>query len=226
MSTPLPPFDLPLDQQPHDLAGRLVVVDGVDGSGKSTLAAAVADWLQKSGRPARAMDLMSSWVRKHPQFQLLADDLDAVVTGRADIGGLCAMCIGDRLATWRTAARRLVADGTWLVVDPDHRTPRAGRPPRGAPQEDPRQVKALLERLPRPDLGLLADCPPDLTVDRVRRRPDEAHKTQRRLLAEGLVDAFRAYAPIHDVDLVDTSGPVDAALEAAIPSLRRLIDAS
>lgn len=125
MSAPLPPFDVPLNQQPHGLAGRLIIVDGVDGSGKSTLAAAVAERIETAGHPARTMDLMSPWVRQHPQFQLLADDLDAVVSGRADIGGLCAICMGDRLATWRTAASRLVADGTWLVVDRYHLTPLA-----------------------------------------------------------------------------------------------------
>lgn len=84
-------------------------------------------------------------------------------------------------------------------------------------------VKALLERLPGPDLTLLADCPPELTLQRVRSHPDEAHKTQRLRLAEGLVDAFRSYAPINDAVVIDTSGSIDAAVEAAGLSLRRLL---
>lgn len=213
-------FATPLDQRRHGGAGRLITVDGVDGSGKSTLVAAVVDHLRSAGIPAEPIDLMSRWPRTHPQFQLLADDLANVAEGRADITALCAMCIGDRLATWRTGAAARVRGGAWLVVDRYNLTPMSDMLALGSAAPDQIMVRRLLELMPRPDLAIVTDVEPAAALDRIRGRPDERHKAQRPQLTERLVALLRDLAGVHGAVRADTSGPV----AAAVTSVRSRLD--
>jgi dTMP kinase len=215
-------FATPLQQRPHGGRGRLITVDGVDGSGKSTLVGAVVEHLRRSGLPAEPIDLMSRWPRRHPQFQLLAEDLANVAEGRADITALCAMCIGDRLATWRTDAAARVAAGAWLVVDRYNFTPMSDMLTLGSSPADQLVVRRLLELMPRPDLAVITDVGPATALDRVRGRPDEQDKAQRPELTERLVALLRGLGDAHAAVRADTSGPVAAALAAVRPALRGL----
>lgn len=215
-------FAAVLDQRPHGGPGRLITVDGVDGSGKSTLVAAVVDHLCRADRPAEPIDLMSQWPRAHPQFQLLADDLANVAGGRADITALCAMCVGDRLATWRTSAAALVAGGAWLVVDRYNLTPMSDMVALGSAAPDQRMVRQLLGLLPRPDLAIVTDVDPATALGRVRARPSEQHKAQRPELTARLIAILHALADAHGAVRADTSGPVAVALAALRPALEGL----
>lgn len=208
-------FAYPLDQQPHLCGGRLIAVDGVDGSGKSSLVEGLVDELRHRGIAARGVDMMSSWVRRHPQFMELAADLENLISHRADITALCAICIGDRLAAWRTRFRELVAQGEWLIVDRYHLTPMSDMLVLGSEQADQLMVRSLLSLLPRPDWAFLADVNADTALARVRSRPEEADRTQRPELTSQLVAAFRCLADVHAVFTVSTSGNVsDAVMQA------------
>jgi dTMP kinase len=209
-------FATPLVQRPDSGTGRLITVDGVDGSGKSSVVRGIVEALTARGLDAHAVDLMSPWVRKHPQFALLAADLDSVVRQRADITALCAICVGDRLASWRTHYREVVARGAWLVVDRYQLTPMSDMLVLGSQPQDQHMVRALLELLPKPDWAFLADVDPETTIRRVRTRPDEAAKVQRPSLTGQLVATFAALAEVNGVTRLDTSGPVDSAVATAM----------
>lgn len=165
---------------------------------------------------------MSAWVREHRQFQLLADDLANVLDGQSDITALCALCIGDRLATWRTSARAEVEAGGWLIVDRYNLTPMSDMLVLGSGPPDRLMVRALLELMPRPDVQILADVPPETAIKRVAQRPDEARKIPRPALTAALVGALRALSAAQGVVTVDTSGSVGAALEAVRGELEGL----
>jgi dTMP kinase len=214
-------FATRLQQRPDSGAGRLITIDGVDGSGKSSVVRGIVDELKARGLDAHAVDLMSPWVRKHPQFAMLAADLDSVVRRRADITALCSICIGDRLASWRTRYRELVRRGGWLVVDRYHLTPMSDMLVLGSEPPDQRMVRALLELLPRPDWAFLTDVDAPTTIRRVRSRPEEAAKVQRPDLSSRLVTTFAALAEVNDVVRLDTSGPVETAVAQAMSVIVR-----
>jgi dTMP kinase len=216
MNSDLGAFATPLRQRPDSGAGRLITVDGVDGSGKSSVVAGIVEELKRRGKDAMAVDLMTPWVRKHPQFAILAEDLDAVVQRRADITALCSICVGDRLASWRTRYRALVAEGGWLVVDRYHLTPMSDMLVLGSEPADQGMVRALLELLPKPDWAFLTDVDAATAIRRVQARPDEAAKVQRPDLSVRLVATFAALARVNDVVRLDTSGSVDVAVARAI----------
>lgn len=199
--------------------GGVVAVDGVDGSGKSTLSRGLCDLLVRKGLRAQTVDLMSPWVRHHPQFALLSDDLENVRSGRADITALCAMCVGDRLASWRTKYSSYVAAGGWLVVDRYHLTPMADMLTFGAGRDDQNMVRLLLELLPRPTFAFFTDTPAEMTITRVRARPDESARPERLELTAQLIVTFRALAEVHGCSPIDCSGSASKALADAEDAL-------
>jgi dTMP kinase len=218
-SVNLQEFARPLDFQAHSCAGRLITVDGVDGSGKSTLVGGLADELRRRGVKANGIDMMSSWVRRHPQFTELTRDLAAVTQGQADITAICAICIGDRLAGWRTQFSKLLAEGEWLIVDRYHLTPMADMLVLGAERPDQSMVRSLLGLLPRPDWAFLTHVEPEIALGRVQSRPEEAKQIQRPGLTHQLVAAFRHLAVVHGARVVDTSNGIPEAVSCAINTI-------
>jgi dTMP kinase len=215
-SVNLQEFARPLGQEAHSYEGRLVTFDGVDGSGKTTLISGLVDELRHRGIKANGIDMMSSWVRKHPQFVELTSDLASVTHKRADITAICAICIGDRLAGWRTQFNKLLAEGEWLMVDRYHLTPMADMLVLGSERPDQSMVRSLLSLLPRPDWAFLTHVESEIALERVQSRPEEAKRIQRPALTCQLVVAFHRLAEVHGAYVVDTSKGIPEAVNCAI----------
>lgn len=204
--------------------GRLLTIDGVDGSGKTSLAAALAPLVsERFGVTCRTVDFMSSWVRRHPQFVLLSEDLEHVATGRADITSLCAMCVGDRLANWRTKFSDQIQSGDWLIVDRYHLTPMADMIAFGADEQEKATVRSLLELLPRPDFSFVTSADASACRARVLSRPEERDKQQRPAITDRIVAAFGAVARAQGATSVNTGRDVDSAARSALGALEGLI---
>jgi thymidylate kinase len=195
-----------LDGPSHDYPGRLLAIEGSDGSGKSRF----VDWLTTtmSDRipclhvlmPGEHLRSYRYWYRdwNEPGDEPAARNDDPV----ADVG-LALMGIGDRLVRQSAVIEPALRRGHLVVCERFALTPLVFK--------SDRIFSEPLQRLFRPDAGILFDAPSEVLLERVAARADVA--VPPRALEKKHLEAqrFRRLAESNGYTVVDTSRSDDYA---------------
>ncbi|MEY2600552.1 MAG: hypothetical protein RLZZ142_2811 [Verrucomicrobiota bacterium] len=143
------------------LGGLLVVVEGVDGAGKSTVLKRLADWCAE-----RSLDFVLS--REPTDGPWGRRIRESAVVGRLSLEEELELFLQDRREHVQNLIRPALDRGAVVLLDRYYFSNAAYQGARGA---DPESVLRRNECFaPAPDLVLLLDCDPRVTLERVRQR--------------------------------------------------------
>jgi dTMP kinase len=162
--------------------GRLIVVEGVDGAGKSSLVRRLAERLQREC----GVEVVLS---REPTDGVYGAKVRAsAATGRLPLEEELELFEADRRQHVQELIVPALDRGAWVVLDRYYFSTAAYQGARGAnPQEILRRNEAFATQ---PDLVLLLDCAPAVSLERVRARGDVANEFERLDALERVRDIF------------------------------------
>ena len=151
--------------------GRLIVVEGVDGAGKSSLVRRFVERL----RHERGVEVVAS---REPTDGVFGAKVRASAsTGRLPLEEELELFEADRRQHVDELIIPALRRGAWVVLDRYYFSTAAYQGARGA---DPLDILRRNERFAVvPDLMLLLDCTPQVSLERVRGRGDVANEFER-----------------------------------------------
>lgn len=203
--------------------GRLITLEGGEGAGKSTQARFIADWLRARGRGVVQT--------REPGGSPLAEALRGVILQDWP-GGISPetetlLMFAARAAHLEQTVRPALARGEDVVcdrfIDSTYAYQGAGK---GVPRTRIAQMEKLVLAGLRPRLTLVLDLPPELGLQRARRRGDQNRfeaetlafqRRVRRCFRERARAAPRRYA------VIDASQPVEQVQAAVVRVLERCL---
>jgi dTMP kinase len=144
--------------------GLLVVFEGLDQSGKQTQAEALRDWLTASGRTVRLMSF--------PTYDTaIGAEIGRALHGERDYGPdvMQLLYVANRFE-WKPEIERELAAGTTIVCDRYLASSVAYGEAQGL---NPRWLAEIQAPLPQPDLTVLLDISPDVSLARKRAGRDK-----------------------------------------------------
>lgn len=151
--------------------GLLVVLEGVDGAGKSSVLRGLADFCARQ----KILHVVS---REPTQGRWGREIRRTAVTGRLSLEEELELFLKDRREHVETLIRPSLEQGAVVLLDRYYFSSVAYQGARGA---DPQEVLERNEAFaPPPDLMLLLDCDPRVSLERVRGRgnPDAFEKLE------------------------------------------------
>jgi dTMP kinase len=137
--------------------GLLVVFEGLDQSGKQTQAELLRDWLVGSGRTVRLLSF--------PTYETpLGAEIGRALHGEREYGPdvMQLLYVANRFE-WKPEIERALAAGTVLVCDRYLASSIAYGEAQGL---DPLWLETIQAPLPQPDVSLLLDIAPDVSLAR------------------------------------------------------------
>ncbi len=141
--------------------GLLVVVEGVDGAGKSTVLKRLAAHCSQNWPEV----VTSREPTTGPHGRRIRE---SAVSGRLPLEEELDLFLRDRREHVDTLIAPALSRGALVLLDRYYFSTAAYQGARGA---DPRSILAANEAFaPAPDLVLLLDCPPAVTLERIRSR--------------------------------------------------------
>jgi dTMP kinase len=144
--------------------GLLVVFEGLDQSGKQTQAEALRDWLTAGGRTVRLLSF--------PTYDTaIGTEIGRALHGERDYGPdvMQLLYVANRFE-WKPEIERELAAGTILVCDRYLASSVAYGEAQGL---NPRWLAEIQAPLPQPDLTVLLDMSPDVSLARKRAGRDK-----------------------------------------------------
>jgi dTMP kinase len=162
--------------------GKLIVVEGVDGAGKSSLVRRIAERL----RQECGVDVVLS---REPTDGVHGAKVRASAsTGRLPLAEELELFEADRQQHVDELIVPALERGKWVVLDRYYFSTAAYQGARGA---NPEEILSRNERFATaPDLVLLLDCAPEVSLERVRARGDVANQFERRDALERVRNIF------------------------------------
>lgn len=193
--------------------GFLIVVEGVDGAGKSILARRLADRVAAE----RGVEVVLS---REPTDGVHGARVRAsALTGRLPLEEELALFEADRREHVAMLIEPALARGAWVVLDRYYFSTAAYQGARGA---DPIEVLLRNEAFAiRPDVVLLLDCDPRISLERVRTRGDVANEFERLDALERVRSIFLAIERPY-IRRIDASGTPEAVLAACMSAVDAL----
>lgn len=202
------------------MAGRFIVVEGIDGAGTTTQAQGLVATFERHGHPARFTHEPSSLPIGRLLRQFLGGGADAP---RPEWDGMALLFAADRLDHVATEIQPWLDSGTTVVCDRyDLSTLAYQSATAGDEQAALPWLRAINQRARRPDVTLVFDV--DAAVAEARRalRGGEPELFERRELQRRLASIYAEAEQLVPGDLVlhiDANGTlaeVEAALMAAL----------
>jgi dTMP kinase len=144
--------------------GLLVVFEGLDQSGKQTQAEALRDWLEAGGRTVRLLSF--------PTYDTaIGAEIGRALHGERDYGPdvMQLLYVANRFE-WKPEIERELAAGTTIVCDRYLASSVAYGEAQGL---NPRWLAEIQAPLPQPDLTVLLDISPDVSLARKRAGRDK-----------------------------------------------------
>jgi dTMP kinase len=194
-----------------------VAVEGLDGAGKSTQVALLADALS-------TVDVVSfprydTFFGRH--IRALLDGAGAVSADTVDPRSMALWYALDRVqwARDRKPSDGVVLLNRYTLSNAVYQSARAG---------DPALFDWVLRlefeelELPRPDVTVVLDVPPEVSKTRVAQRGDadgDVYERQAGLLARVRDGYLAAAARLPDIVVVSAAGPADSVHEAVLTAL-------
>lgn len=211
------------------LAGRFIVIEGIDGAGTTTQAQALVATFERQGHPARFTHEPSALPIGRLLRQFLAGDAGAQ---RPGWDGMALLFAADRLDHVAREVEPWLAQGISVVCDRyvlstlAYQSATAGDEQAALPW-----LRAINERARRPDLTLVFDVDPAVAEARRAARGGEPELFERRELQRRLAAIYAEAEQLvpHDLlihvdaggTLVEVEARVLAALERALPHIEQ-----
>lgn len=170
------------------LAGRFIVLEGIDGSGTTTQAQRLVATLVRAGHDARFTCEPSGGPHGRQIRQLLDPSSDP--TSRA-WDALALLFAADRLDHVAREIRPALANGAVMICDRYDLSSLAYQSATAPAGVDPVPwIRAINQRAPRPDLTLVLDVDPDVAEARRARRAQPAEIFEHRELQRRLAQLY------------------------------------
>lgn len=186
----------------HQSRGRLVAIEGSDGSGKSRFVSHLLARLRDSATCTHVL-MPGEHLRAYRYWRALNDISMEIDISPGSQLGLSLMAIGDRLVQQSAVIEPALKQGHVVICERYALTPLVFDP--GIP------YSALLQKLYRPDLGILLDAPTDVMIERVSSRSKTAVHRQTRQAKDTEVQRFRVLADLNGYVAIDTTRTSDYA---------------
>ena len=158
------------------LKGALITVDGLDGSGKSTLIEHAAAHVRAAAFPVETIRMPSHECRGLTYIKDYNVNHSLVEQRLADLTSICLVSFGDRLWTMRSFVLPALARGIWVICDRYVFTGLAEMLALcGHSAEIAMLVEVAKTTFAAPDLGIITEVSPAVSMQRVRERSAEKH---------------------------------------------------
>lgn len=179
-----PPLRTPQRQRPrqplalrdHLYPGVLVTFCGIDGSGKTSMIEATGAYLEARGLRCFKTYTPTPRIRKNALFRELVDASTPEARARIDVLGLGLQILGDLLQHLKDTIIPRLERGDIVLCDRYVFTSLAEVRARTEDLAIEKLLAAIAGTMPRPDLAIALDAPPQLAEQRVRSRVDERDK--------------------------------------------------
>jgi len=176
------------DLDHRHLAGRFIVLEGIDGSGTTTQAQRLVAALVQAGLDARFTCEPSGGPHGRQIRQLLSPSSDPVSRAWDSLALLFA---ADRLDHVAREIRPALASGAVVICDRYDLSSLAYQSATAPAGVDPVPwIRAINQRAPRPDLTLVLDVDPDVAEVRRARRAQPAEIFEQRELQRRLAELY------------------------------------
>ena len=139
------------------MRGRLIVFEGLDQSGKQTQAELLRDWLVSAGRVVRLLSF--------PTYETpIGAEIGRALRGEREYGPdvMQLLYVANRFE-WKGEIERALAAGTMLICDRYLASSIAYGEAQGL---EPRWLEDIQAPLPQPDVTILLDIAPDVSLTR------------------------------------------------------------
>lgn len=204
---------------PGRLPGRLIAIEGFDGAGKTTQIAALAEALRTAGHEVMLTRQPTDWYRSLPQVgRFLAQGGDP-----ARARALALLAAADRLSHAAEVLRPALARGAMVICDRYVFSSIAFFRARGL---DPEFVALINAGIPRPDVAIYLDVPPEVSQARLRARDGEAAlKAEERSVQRigQIMGYFRDISA--DVQIVAANRPIEAVRQDILARVGAVVPA-
>ena len=157
-----------LKMKPHNEAGRLITVCGLDGCGKTTVISLLLEELLKNGYEVYLTKQPTDSVRKSKIFRSFHDSSEH---GEYSYRALSLLAASDRIMHSRFEILKALARGAIVISDRYFYSCLANLRARGYTGD--RWIYEISREIPKPDIAFFLDTPVDIAVRRVRERPSE-----------------------------------------------------
>ncbi|HET9897654.1 MAG TPA: hypothetical protein VFQ44_22210 [Streptosporangiaceae bacterium] len=202
------------EPEPHTTKATLVSLAGLDGAGKTTQARLLGQWLASRDEAVvtEAPDgpsLTRSVLAEIAAELGIADHYDVLGPDATNL-----VMAFMRLRDWTDRVLPKLGTHRWIVTDRSAVCHYAAARAVGARNEE--SLRLILDRLPRPDLLLYLDVPPDVAYRRLNQRASGREETA---FLEANDRAYRELPEFSEFTLVPGTGSVadvQAALRAAV----------
>jgi dTMP kinase len=194
--------------------GVLLTFDGVDGSGKSTLLAAAGEMAREAGRTVHATRVPPQWSRQVPLVRQFLYDPDPAARAAADFLAVNLILMADRLQQLGAEILPRLDGGEVVLCDRYVFHAFALADAMGQPTEE---LALIARRFPMPDAAVFLAPSPEVAVGRVKTREHERDRHLDEALLARQAAAYRGIAAEVGGHVVETDGPVPAAVDLLRP---------
>lgn len=199
----------------HGKSGFLIVVEGVDGAGKSTVLRHLASYCEALGRSV----ITSREPTEGPHGRRLRE---SATGGRLPLEEELELFVLDRRAHVADLILPALAGHAVVLLDRYYFSTAAYQGARGA---DPAEVLRLNEEFaPVPDLVLLLDCEPSLSLERIRARGGGADAFERLEALEAVRKIFLSISRPF-IRVVDASSSPERVAASCVALLEETLSA-
>ncbi|MGQ9788391.1 MAG: dTMP kinase [Candidatus Hadarchaeaceae archaeon] len=192
------------------MRGKFINIEGLDGSGKSTQARLLASWLRRMGREVVVTDEPTGG----PIGRIIKLALKGVL--RLPVAAEALLFAADRLQHVEKVIAPAVASDKIVISDRYTASSLAYQSARGLPLK---WVMMLNEMVPKPDLTILIDVPPEVAAQRVNRsrRLDEFERNLE--LQRKVRQVYLDLVKVYKMKVIDGNRSINEVQE----DIRRLV---
>jgi dTMP kinase len=195
-----------LSLREHAYPGLLVTFCGIDGSGKTSMIEATSHYLELHGLRCYKTYTPTPRIRKNPLFRELVDASTPEARAQVDVLGMGQQILGDLLQHMKDSIVPRLAEGEVVLCDRYVFTSLAEVRARTDDVAIEKLLAAVASMLPRPDLAIALDAPPQLAEKRVRSREAERDKPLDSAFVARQAHHYLAVAKENDLLVVSSAG--------------------
>jgi dTMP kinase len=205
----------------HNYSGRLIVVCGTDGSGKSTVIQGIASHLNERLDKDRvglySLYQPSNWWREDQRVRgTIVKEEDGILADELALG---LFAVADRLNQQAIYIEPALREGAVVLVNRYVFDMLTYYMAKSHPAVD--YLRKAVKPLFRPDLAILLDCPPEILVDRVKKRDgiNDRRYDQSIRMTERIMESYRNLCDDNCIFPISSYQPVSCMIDEVISTV-------